>query len=153
MSTRILGPILGAVTGLALLAAPPLAAQQSPAAQPAQSPGAGAAAEPQTAVAGAGDAEAGKKVFNKCRACHSVEAGKNMVGPSLAGVAGRKAGEVQGFNYSEAMKGAGITWTDENLHKYLADPKTFIPKNKMAFAGLKDETERQNVIAYLKTVQ
>lgn len=96
------------------------------------------------------DAAAGEKAFGKCKACHTVEAGKNRVGPSLHGVVGRKAGAVEGFKYSDAMKNAGIEWTAENLHKYLADPKGFIPKNKMVFVGIKDETERANVIAYLE---
>jgi cytochrome c len=105
------------------------------------------------AVASAQDAEAGKSVFNKCKACHSAEAGKNMVGPSLAGVAGRKAGEVAGFNYSEAMKGSGKTWDDAALDAYLTDPKGAIPGNKMVFVGIKDEGDRKNLIAYLKTLK
>lgn len=96
------------------------------------------------------DAAAGEKVFGKCKACHTVEAGKNRVGPSLHGVVGRKAGSVEGFKYSDAMKNAGIEWTAENLDKYLADPKGFVPGNKMVFVGLKDATERKNVIAYLE---
>lgn len=97
-----------------------------------------------------GDAEAGEKVFNRCKACHSIEAGQNRVGPSLAGVVGRKSGSAAGFTYSDAMKNSNLTWTEENLDKYLTDPKGFVPGNKMAFAGLKDAAERQNVIAYLK---
>ncbi|MGE5545735.1 MAG: c-type cytochrome [Solirubrobacterales bacterium] len=98
----------------------------------------------------AGDAEAGEKVFNQCKACHTIEEGKNRVGPSLFGVIGRKSGSVAGFNYSDAMKKADITWTPENLDKYLTDPKAFVPGNKMAFAGLKSPQDRQNVIAYLE---
>ena len=97
----------------------------------------------------AGDAAAGEKVFNQCKACHTIEAGKNRVGPSLHGVVGRAAGAVEGFQYSPAMKSSGITWTAENLDKYLADPKGFIPGNKMAFAGVKKPEDRANVIAYL----
>lgn len=97
-----------------------------------------------------GDAAAGKKVFNKCKTCHALEAGVNKIGPSLAGVIGRAAGTVEGFKYSDAMQGSGITWDEETLDKYLADPKGFIPGNKMAFAGLKKEDERENVIAYLE---
>jgi cytochrome c len=96
------------------------------------------------------DAEAGEKAFNKCKSCHTVEAGKNRVGPSLHGVVGRKAGMVDGFSYSTTMKNSDIVWNDENISKYLADPKGFIPGNKMAFAGIKDGQERQNIIAYLK---
>lgn len=114
-----------------------------------------AAAGVMTAASGAaladGDAEAGKKVFNKCKVCHALEAGVNKVGPSLAGVVGRPAGTVEGFNYSDAMKSAGITWDAATLDQYLADPKGFIPGNKMAFVGLKKEKERQDVIAYLQS--
>ena len=108
-----------------------------------------------TAVSGAaladGDAEAGKKVFNKCKTCHTLEAGVNKVGPSLAGIIGRPAGTVEGFKYSEAMAGSGLTWDAATLDQYLADPKGFVPGNKMAFVGLKKEDDRENVIAYLQS--
>ena len=108
-----------------------------------------------TAVSGAaladGDAEAGKKVFNKCKICHTLEAGVNKVGTSLAGVIGRPAGTVEGFKYSEAMAGSGLTWDAATIDQYLADPKGFVPGNKMAFVGLKKEEERANVIAYLQS--
>lgn len=97
-----------------------------------------------------GDAAAGEKVFAKCKACHVIDKPTNRVGPSLQGVVGRQAGHVDGFKYSDAMKDSGLTWDDATLDQYLADPKGFVPKNKMAFAGLKDEKDRQNVIAYLK---
>ncbi len=97
-----------------------------------------------------GDAAAGEKVFSKCKACHIIDAPTNRVGPSLHGVIGRQAGHVEGFKYSDAMKDSGVTWDEATLDKYLADPKAFIPKNKMAFAGLKSEDDRQNVIAYIK---
>ena len=103
------------------------------------------------AVASAQDAEAGKTVFNKCKACHSTAAGKNMVGPSLAGVVGRKAGTGAGFNYSDAMKNSGKTWDAATLDGYLADPKAAIPGNKMVFVGVKDEKDRKDLIAYLGT--
>ena len=99
--------------------------------------------------ASAQDAAAGEKVFNACKACHTLEAGKNRVGPSLNGLIGRPAGSVEGFAYSPAMKGSGITWTDENLAKYLADPKGFVAGNKMAYAGVKKEDDLKNLIAYL----
>lgn len=101
------------------------------------------------AQAPAGDPAAGEKVFNQCKACHTVQAGQNRVGPSLHGIVGRKAGAVEGFKYSEPMKGANLTWDAATLDKYLADPKGFIPGNKMAFPGLKKEADRANVIAYL----
>ena len=112
---------------------------------------AGTALTGASAVAGdAGDAIRGKKVFNKCKACHSLAAGKNKIGPSLHGVIGRGAGGVEGYRYSKAMKGSGITWSEETLSKYLEKPKKFIPGNKMAFPGLRKEADRANVIAYLR---
>jgi len=102
----------------------------------------------------AGDASAGAKVFKKCQACHSVVAADgNKVGPNLHGIVGRKAGTTEGFNYSDAMKAAGeagTTWDEATIEKYLRDPKGFIPKNKMAFAGIKKDSDLANVIAYLK---
>lgn len=103
-------------------------------------------------AASAQDAEAGKAVFNKCRACHDIgEGAKNKVGPALTGVVGRKAGMVEGFNYSEAMKNSGLTWDDAALDEYITDPKKKVPGNKMVFVGVKDETDRKNLIAFLKT--
>jgi cytochrome c len=99
-------------------------------------------------------AKQGEAVFKRtCAACHTVEAGKNKIGPSLAGVVGRKAGSAQGFKYSDPMAKSGVTWTEENLDKYIADPKTFVPGNKMAFTGIKKEDERHAVIDYLETVK
>jgi cytochrome c len=103
-------------------------------------------------VASAQDVDAGKSSFNKCRACHQVgEGAKNVVGPILNGVVGRKAGAVEGFNYSDAMKNSGLTWDEANLTEYLADPKKKVPGNKMVFVGIKDPEEAKNLIAYLKT--
>ncbi|WP_083225510.1 c-type cytochrome [Neptunicoccus sediminis] len=96
-----------------------------------------------------GDAKKGKRVFNKCKACHKLEAGKNGVGPSLAGVFNRPAGEVEGFRYSDAMINSGIVWTPENLTKYLHKPKDFVPGTKMTFAGLKKDKDINNLLAYL----
>jgi cytochrome c len=102
-------------------------------------------------AAQAADIDAGKTVFNRCKVCHKLEAGASgSLGPSLHGVFGRKAGTVEGYNYSAAMKESGIVWDDETLEKYLRDPKGFIPGNKMAFPGLRDDTERANLLAYLK---
>jgi len=76
---------------------------------------------------GVGDAQRGAQVFAQCKICHSLEPGKNMLGPSLHGLIGRKAGSVQGFAYSPAMKNSNVTWNDDTLSKYLVDPKAFIP--------------------------
>lgn len=116
-----------------------------------------------TAAGGAqagGDAAAGKDVFKECMACHTVEAGKNKVGPSLAGVVGRKAGAIEGFKYSKPMQekaAAGYTWTEDNLKAYLMAPKEVVPGGTMAYAGLKNvpkykenaEKAAENLIAYL----
>jgi len=102
-------------------------------------------------IASAQDAAAGEKVFNQCKACHTIESGgPNRVGPNLHGVVGRKAASKEGFNYSDAMKNSGLTWDDASLDKYLADPKGAIPGNKMAFAGVKNEQARKDLIAFLK---
>lgn len=98
----------------------------------------------------AGDAAKGKQVFAKCQACHSVEAGTNKLGPSLHGVVGRTSGTLEGFNYSQAMKDAHLTWDEATLDKYLAGPKALVPGTKMVFPGLPKEEDRLNVIAYLK---
>ncbi len=98
----------------------------------------------------AGDADAGKAVFNKCRVCHSVDAGKNLVGPTLHGLFGRKAGAVENFRYSAAMTNSGIVWDEEKLAQYLTNPQAMVRGTKMAFIGLKDAKEREDVIAYLK---
>lgn len=104
-----------------------------------------------TGSAGAADIEAGKRLYNQCKACHELEAGKNKLGPSLAGIFGRKAGTIEDFKqYSEAMKTSGVVWDEEAIDKYIADPRGFIKGNRMAFPGLKRPEDRQNVIAYIK---
>ncbi|WP_395680043.1 c-type cytochrome [Inquilinus sp.] len=100
--------------------------------------------------AAAGDAAKGKQIFTRCQACHSVEAGTNKLGPSLHGVVGRTSGTLEGFNYSDAMKSAHLTWDEATLDKYLAGPKALVPGTKMIFPGLPKEEDRLNVIAYLK---
>lgn len=101
-----------------------------------------------------GDAVKGKKVFKKCKACHTVNAGgKNLVGPNLFGIVGQKAAQKEGYKYSKAMKASGLTWDEATLDTYLAKPRKMVKKTKMTFAGLKKEKQRANVIAYLKSLQ
>ena len=106
-----------------------------------------------TGPGAAADVEAGKVAFKKCALCHTDEAGKNKIGPSLFGVIGRKSASIEGYNYSEAMKQYDHTWDAETLDKYLADPRAMVPNTKMIFPGIKDEKERQDVIAYLETLK
>ena len=101
----------------------------------------------------AGDPAAGKSVFNRCSACHSTDAGANKIGPSLAGIVGRKSGSAPGFHYSPAMETAGITWDAAELDKFLTSPKDDVHGTKMAFPGVADQVQRQNLIAYLETLK
>jgi cytochrome c2 len=95
--------------------------------------------------------EPGETLFKKnCAICHTLEAGKNKIGPSLAGVVGRKAGSVPGFAYSAANKNSGDVWDAQTLDTYLADPRKFMPGTKMVFAGLKNPEDRKALIEYLK---
>lgn len=98
-----------------------------------------------------GDAAKGEKVFNKCKSCHTVEAGKHRVGPSLHAIVGRKAGTVEGYGKYKGLQGADFSWTEENLEKWLEDPKKFLGKATSMSLKLAKESERKDVIAYLKT--
>ena len=102
-----------------------------------------------------GDAAAGKKVFNRCRACHDVgEGAKNKIGPHLNDLYGRAAGGLDDYNYSPVVKTAGaegLVWNDETLAAYLADPRGMLPGNRMAFPGLKKDKEITDLLAYLAT--
>jgi cytochrome c len=101
----------------------------------------------------AADAEAGKATFKSlCSTCHSAVAGKNVVGPSLFGIVGRKSGQIEGFHYSAANKSANLTWDEATLDKYLTNPKGVVPGTTMTFAGVRDDTKRADLIAYLATV-
>jgi cytochrome c len=102
-------------------------------------------------LAAAQNADDGKAVFNKCRACHQIgPAAKNMVGPALNGLMGRKAGSIEGFNYSEANKNSGITWDPATFREYIKNPKAKIPNTKMVFPGLSDEKDINDLLAFLE---
>jgi len=102
-------------------------------------------------VAKAQDVAAGEKSFNKCRACHQVgETAKNIVGPVLNGLFGRKSGSIEGFSYTDANKNSGIEWNEAVFAEYIKDPKAKIPGTKMAFAGIKNEQEVKDLTAFLK---
>jgi len=107
-----------------------------------------------TPTAFAQDAAAGQRVYNQCRACHTIDAGgRNGVGPNLHGVIGRRAASIEGFRYSANMRElaeGGLTWTPENLDRYLTNPKNVVPRGSMSFAGLRNEQQRKDVIAYLQ---
>lgn len=131
---------------------PAPAASAAPAPQ-AQTP---AAAEMQAAVAALpapyNEAvyAAGRRVFAQCRSCHTIEAGgANRVGPNLHGIIGRASASAAGFTYSDALRGANFTWDSEHIEQWLANPQTFLPGNRMAFAGVRDATQRRDLIAYL----
>ena len=101
----------------------------------------------------AADVDVGKTAFKKCALCHPTEAGKNKIGPSLLGIVGRKSAALENFNYSEGMKKFEHDWDEQTLDLYLADPRATVPGTKMIFPGNKDKTERDDVIAYLKTLK
>ncbi len=96
-----------------------------------------------------GDAAAGEKAFAPCKSCHAF--GKNGAGPDLTGVFGKKAGEVEGFNFSDALKNSGMTFDEATMKEWLTDPKKKVPGTKMIFAGVKDPKKLDDLIAYLKT--
>lgn len=99
------------------------------------------------------DAAAGAAVFkSQCGICHSPQAGRNLVGPSLFDVVGRPAGKVAGFRYSAANRDSGLTWDAATLDRYLTAPGTVVPHTTMTYAGLKDAKKRADLIAYLSTL-
>jgi cytochrome c len=100
----------------------------------------------------AGDATAGKQVFTRCAGCHSTAAGENKIGPSLAGVVGRKSGSKAGYNYSPALKAANITWDEHALDQFLTNPAADVRGTKM-FISVTNAADRENVIAYLQTLK
>lgn len=118
----------------------------------APAPAASASPAPTPSAAATRVAAAGPPAsFATCGACHSVNAGENRIGPSLAGVVGRRAGSVSGANYSPGMQAMNLTWTEANLDRYLADPQAVVPGGTMPPTGLNAE-QRRAVIDYLKTL-
>src|SRR5215475_10099049 len=103
----------------------------------------------QPVTASGGDREQGRQVYRKCQACHSLEPGKNGIGPTLAEIVGKRAASEPGYAYSPALRASGLTWDVATLDQYLLDPQKSVPGNKMPFPGLKTENERRDVIAYL----
>ncbi|MCB2075613.1 MAG: c-type cytochrome [Novosphingobium sp.] len=91
--------------------------------------------------------------FKLCMGCHSTEPGKHIFGPSLAGIAGRKAGSLPGFSYSSALKNSGLTWNEANLERWLTSPQKTVPGTRMPFTGISDPAKRQEVVRYLLTLQ
>jgi cytochrome c len=118
---------------------------------------AAAAFVPGLASAQSGDAAAGQRVFNQCRACHTPEqGGRNGVGPNLWGVVGRRAASIEGFRYSANMRTlgeGGLTWTEANLRAYITNPKAVAPQGSMSYPGLRNEEQLTNLIAYLNTLK
>ena len=99
-------------------------------------------------------AATGEGLFkHKCGSCHSVELGKNRVGPSLAGVVGRKAASIETYSYSAATRSSGLTWDPATLDSYLTNPRAKVPGTKMTFVGLPQANGRADIIAYLNTLK
>ncbi len=109
-------------------------------------------AVPFAEVLATADAGAGARVFNKCKACHSIDAGVSKVGPSLFGVIDRAQGAEE-FGYSDTLAGLGGSWTVEDLNEFLTKPSDYAPGTSMSFAGLPKEKDRANIVAYLATLQ
>jgi cytochrome c len=163
---KILGAVLGtcivllvtSFTGSALFASKPpekpgfaIAAKEETGAK---EPAAAAPSEPIEKLLQTASVEKGQAAAKVCQTCHTFEKnGPNRVGPNLYGIVGDKRGEDRnGFNFSAAMKAKGGTWTDEDLNKFLANPKAFIPGTAMGFAGIQKDSQRADVIAYLHTL-
>lgn len=107
---------------------------------------------PAMAHSSGGNPALGRTVFARCAACHAVTPGGKRLGPSLAGIVGRRAGSVPGYAYSPAMRGSKITWDARNLDEFLTHPTATVPGTKMTFVGITNQADRANLIAYLNTV-
>jgi len=109
---------------------------------------------PAVAWADAAEVQDGQAQFKQiCATCHTNEPSKNKIGPTLFGLIGRRSGSAPGFSYSDAMRNAGVVWNEQTLDKYLADPKAFVPGNKMPYLGVKKPEARKDIIAYLSTLR
>lgn len=97
----------------------------------------------------AGDPERGKTIYARCAGCHAID--RNRVGPRHAGLFGRPAGGLEDYAYSDAMRASGLVWDEATLDRFLTNPRALVPGTKMGFAGVKDATDRADLIAYLKT--
>lgn len=97
-----------------------------------------------------GNAAAGAAAFAQCRACHSLEEGKQLIGPSLHKIIGQKAGDIPAYNFSPAMKASGITWSEDKIFAFIENPRKMVPGTKMSFAGIPDAQKRADLIAWLK---
>ncbi|MGR3815914.1 MAG: c-type cytochrome [Cognatishimia activa] len=104
-----------------------------------------------TAAMAEGDIKAGKKVFKKCKACHSLKPEDNKVGPTLYNIIDAASGANPDFRYSKAMSEAGLTWDVETLSAFLTKPKDVVPRTSMAFSGLKKPEQVDDLIAYLQS--
>ena len=109
------------------------------------------------ALAQDGDAAAGQRVFNQCRACHTADqGGRNTVGPNLFGILGRRAGSVEGFRYSANLRElgeGGLVWSEDRIRAYVANPKDVIPRGSMSYPGLRNATQVNDLMAYLATLK
>jgi cytochrome c len=101
------------------------------------------------ASAETGDPARGETVYARCKGCHAIE--RDRVGPRHSGLFGRRAGGVEGYAYSDAMRASGLVWDEETLDRFLADPRGVVPGTTMGFAGVKDARERADLIAYLRS--
>lgn len=105
-----------------------------------------------SAALAAGDPAKGEAVFNRCAMCHTItKGGANGMGPNLFGVVGRKAASLPNFYYSQALKNSKIVWTEATLHEWVEAPSKLVPGTRMVFAGLKNQQDIDDLIAYLKS--
>lgn len=145
-------PMAGATPAATDSAAPADSATPTPGAAPSPAATQSASPSPSPTPTRTTAAVTEPASFAQCKACHSVEPGKNGIGPTLAGIFGDRAAIVPGFEFSDQMKNSGLTWNQATLDRYLTDPRGVVPGTKMAFPGVKDATKRQEIINYLKTL-